>query len=860
MNVLTEPQKGFTIGKKAEQLFLLKNIGLKVPSFVVLPYEELFERLSAIEVNPISQKLNIDDDTIQQIISSLPLTKFYSVRSSANEEDGNIFSFAGQFDTYLFVTKEHLSEKIISVWQSSKSQRVQEYKSYHQINNSTKLAVIVQQMIDAESSGIAFGLNPINCNPNQKVITSVWGVGEGIVSGNLVADTFILENNSIFEKTIVLKTQQYAVDETNGGLILKHVSPEIQKQPSIAEQYVYEIVRTLELLKSITGKAQDIEFAVKDHQLYYLQTRPITTISKESITNNSQIVWDNSNIIESYPEVTSPLTFSFILPVYESVYRQFCSIMGVSKHEIEENNMVFSNMLGYLNGKVYYNLLSWYKALSLLPGFSFNAEFMEKMMGVKERFEIKNLKKRKAVFESMRVLYMFWKLIQNHATLPNQRNFFTAEFHQIYNEYQRINLNQMSAHELMELYNRFEQTLLKKWKAPLVNDFFAMIYFGVLQKLVKKYNLDEDGSIQNQLLSGANDIISTQPAELCLKISELIQHYPNLKNTLLNNIEQFEALFLAKKLPEEIQLEIESYLLHFGDRCVGELKLETVTYKQNPSLFFPVIKSYVSQGLKLSTSNFNNKSTIRENAELIVKTKLRQHPIKQLVFKKVLRRTRILVSARENLRFERTKAFGVVRELFNKIGERFEKENLIEKGNHIFYLTKEEIFSVINGTMVTSNLKSLIDLRMKEMKLFKESKTPERITTTGIPYTCDLTSTKKTEPNEQYSIKGIACCAGVVHAKVQVLVSPNETKGLNGDILVTSSTDPGWITLFPGASGILVERGSLLSHSAIVSREMGKPCIVGITNLLHILKTGDVVEMNGSTGHIKIIQKSSNEN
>ena len=103
-------------------------------------------------------------------------------------------------------------------------------------------------------------------------------------------------------------------------------------------------------------------------------------------------------------------------------------------------------------------------------------------------------------------------------------------------------------------------------------------------------------------------------------------------------------------------------------------------------------------------------------------------------------------------------------------------------------------------------------------------------------------------------LEGIGCCPGIVKAKVRIVHSPDELEDLNGDILVTTCTDPGWVTLFPSAGAIIVERGSLLSHSAIVSREMGIPCIVGVTGLLKTLKTGDIIEMNGSTGKIKILE------
>jgi len=117
----------------------------------------------------------------------------------------------------------------------------------------------------------------------------------------------------------------------------------------------------------------------------------------------------------------------------------------------------------------------------------------------------------------------------------------------------------------------------------------------------------------------------------------------------------------------------------------------------------------------------------------------------------------------------------------------------------------------------------------------------------------DFFSTGKVELVEG-DLKGIGCCPGKVRAKVRVIRDPGEVSSLDGDILVTSSTDPGWVTLFPSASGIIVERGSLLSHSAIVSREMGKPCIVSVTGLLKTLKTGDWVEMDGGTGVIKLVK------
>lgn len=291
---------------------------------------------------------------------------------------------------------------------------------------------------------------------------------------------------------------------------------------------------------------------------------------------------------------------------------------------------------------------------------------------------------------------------------------------------------------------------------------------------------------------------------------------------------------------------------------MGELKLETVSYTQNPAKFIKQLRGYVLAEITSRTTSGKVEAGLRNNAEQEINSVLKYKPFKKWALKRTIKKARELVSARENLRYERTRAFGMVRELFSQIGKRFYAEDIILKSRDIFYLSKEEIFSFIEGTSVTQNIKALIALRKEEFEKYKNQKPPsERFATYGsVYYANDFFSLKKAEmmPGD---LKGIGCSPGKVKGKVKVVLDPNEIGSLNGDILVTSSTDPGWTILFPGCSGIIVERGSLLSHSAIVSREMGKPCIVSVTGLLNRLKTGDEIEMDGSTGEIKIIKSVS---
>ena len=821
-------------GGKGKNLFFLIQQGLRVPPFVVL------------NPNGNSPK-NIDQVTLEWLKESLNFPEFVAVRSSAVEEDGANFSFAGQFTSELFVPWGDIDKAIKKVWDSKSNSQIATYCAEHKIPEPNNLAIIIQAMVESEVSGVAFGINPLTGNRNEVVISSLFGLGEGLVGGELNADTYLV-GDGITTQKIAQKSESFVFNTLGAGTKRIPLPSIQQSQSSLNEQQIAEVAKVVQDLGKTLGKAQDIEFAYNGGQLFVLQTRPITGLYRLANPMGERILWDNSNIIESYPGVTTPLTFGFIIQMYESVYVQLCRLLGVSETDLTNNKELFANMLGLLNGRVYYNLLSWYKALALLPGYHLNAEFMEKMMGVKERFELKGLKKRTHWQERWRVLIMIRSMITNLRGLPKMRTTFQKEFEEVMLKYNRIDLNLQRAEELMVLYQEFEQTLLKKWKAPLVNDFFAMIYFGITQKMAVKYGLPE--GIHNDLLCGASDIISTEPIHRIKRISTMICNHAEAKELFENK----KADEILKSLPQfaEIHAEIKGYIDKFGDRCVGELKLETITYKQDNEAFIQIIQSYVRQGIQ-ETQGPRIDIQMRESAESKVREHLKGKPIKQWLFHYFLKHTRIMVSARENLRFERTRGFGKVREIFVAMGKIFYAEGLIDDPRDIFYLKHTEIFDYIKGTSVTPELSELIAFRKQKYANYVEMATNERIETFGMVYHGNNFAQQKSNDILEGDLMGLGCCPGRVRAKVQVIHNPKEVEDLNGDILVTSSTDPGWVTLFPTASAILVERGSLLSHSAIVSRELGKPCIVGITDLLKRLKTGDWVEMDGSTGVVKII-------
>ena len=251
-----------------------------------------------------------------------------------------------------------------------------------------------------------------------------------------------------------------------------------------------------------------------------------------------------------------------------------------------------------------------------------------------------------------------------------------------------------------------------------------------------------------------------------------------------------------------------------------------------------------------------NEGKLRAQAEERVAGKLKERGLRRIVFDWVLANARTRVRDRENLRFERTRLFGRVRRIYLELGKRFHAAGRIGEPRDIFYLTVEEALGFVEGTASTIGLARLSALRKGEFDGFRESPAPaDRFMTRGAVHLGNIFQSEKSPATfDGDALKGIGCCPGVVKAKARVITDPRNAVIERGEILVALRTDPGWIMLFPSAAGLLVEHGSLLSHSAIVARELGIPAIVSISGLTQWARTGDWLEMDGRTGNVRKIE------
>ncbi len=711
---------------KARNLKVLEDNGFQVPKFkIVYPGEE-------IDLSHFDSEL-------------------FAVRSNDAHEDGEKFSYAGQFLTVLNVPKSGVKNAVNSVIESYKNRYYEEKLG---IKSEDKLSgVIVQEMVDSEYSGVLFTSNPKGIL-NEMVI--VVGIGLG--------------SNVVDDKTETITYHHYKDTATykEGNAF------------AFPEELVKELEITGEKIEKLFGKPMDIEFAIKGRKIYILQAREITSLD---FTKNIRIL-DNSNIAESYPGVSSKLTRSFAGEVYTRIFTRLGGrVLGKSVNRYED---LFTHMVSDFGGRMYYEISSWYDILRLLPFSSKIIPIWQKMLGVEDE-KIHFSKKRPSLFIKTKLffstLYLF---LISQKKMEDLSLFFKKEF-QYYNS--KVE-NEEDPKKLYSLFLEMEDVFFKEWDLTLVNDMVSFLSTHFAGKKVK-----------NTLA-----LESKKPVEA---LNELVSTYSKF------GVDSDE--YKEKKT---------DYIKYYGDRTIGELKIETRTFATNPEL----LDKMVEERAMLPVQDVN-KSTVK--------------------IKKSLARSS--TNYREISRMNRSRLFGLMRKIIDKIGSK-------TVGEDIYHLSLQQIRDMIfSGKDFTEAIKEEKGL----MLVYNELPTVKKVVLLGDP-SIDFSLMDRSIFNEgdrRDFLTGRGVSSGKLSGEVIKItdMSTVSLKDVKDKIIATYSTDPGWFLLLDVAKGILAERGSLLSHTAIVARELKKPAVVGIPDLMSEIRSGDIVELDGDKGYCKVIRESKIE-
>ena len=743
---------------KRKNLEILRDNGFNVPKFDVVEWKN---RDKEIDISKYKGK--------------------YAIRSSSNIEDGILNSFAGQFDTYLNVVPKKINKKVQACFNSINNKNVDDYLKKKKIKiKNIKMDVIIQEMVNAKYSGIIFTSNPQGLL-NETVIV----VGKGL--GNNIVEDKILTTTYYYNRTDKVYYYDGLIDYLNKELI-------------------EELITLSEKIKKVLGEYLDIEFAIKDNKIYILQARPITTIDTSNL-----VILDNSNIVESYPGISLPLTISFVHFVYSNVFKKEAYRLTKNKKLVEENNDNFNNMVASSSGRIYYKISSWYMLIKFLPFSKKIIPIWQDMLGVKNK-TYDDTKIKLSFITKLKIYYNTFKELKNVSKNMDKLN---NKFIEV-NDYFYTHFNdKLSNKQIIKLYSLIKDELLSSWDITLVNDLYSFIYTGLLKKRLNKKKYNEEKI--NDYISGITNIESLKPIKSLIELA-------------------YNKDILSKK---EYKLLYDNYIFKYGDRNLEELKLESETFRTNNKLLDRKIKEYRKDKNKLSIiyNDLNKEKDI----------KIKEDFITRFISKRAMQG----IKNREISRLNRSRIYGMVRSMFLGISKNLVKEKRLRKKEDIFYLTIDEVFNYKKY-----DLKKIVNTRKKEYKMFYALPSYSRLIFTNKEFDKNHKRINKiVKEIEKNILEGIPTSNGKVSGEALVIEDINKNYDVKDKILITKMTDPGWVFLLINSKGVIAEKGSILSHTAIISREIKIPSIVGVEDATNVIKTGDYIEMDAYTGRIKILKR-----
>lgn len=896
------------VGGKALNLHKLIKNGFSVPRWFVITtngYNE-FMAQNQIELSKIFNEIDYDDvdsverasKTISQKIRNGKLSenleseimenysKFnfdkVAVRSSATAEDLQDASFAGQQDTYLNIRGIQILDYIKECYSSLWTTRAISYRNNNKITQkNVSLAVVIQEMISSKVSGVLFTANPVTMKRNQILIESNFGLGESIVSGNVVPDQFTIERTKINKKddgksnlehfSIINKEiseKHEMVTSTNTGIGTTTVAiPENKRMiPSLDEKQLIKLASIAREVEKKFKHPQDIEWAIdNEDKIHFIQTRAITSLV--SLQSEDDILFTRGYADDYWNDPVSPLFFDLLGSYLDIIVdKELNYLMGYP--------LPNEPLLRLSKGHVYFNVNTLKRKVEYeMPPFLRTDDLLNYFPEGKGTFGKETLRKSKFRIKA-RIRAQIRSMIADPdgsitKTDKVYEKWIVNEFIPFCDQFDKkfmLLKENSSLNELIKLSSSLHLSMLKHYRLirygmavhntgmNLATNFLLTSFLGKEKALIC-YPI---------LISGLKHKTSETNSRLhhlaaLIQADESLQKiFGEINSEELNNY-LYERLNSSKAI-KFFMSEYEKFMDEYGERgFTREPYYPRWGEKDGYRYVNDILKSLSTEkkGKALELHEIETKNILRrKEIEKYVEWKIKNQKLgifKYKLFSIILNFARRYLIFRESQRFVLDRWIARNRWIYLEIGKYYQNRDLFEDKSDIFFLNRKEIKKIANKSFTDSEklmFKTLIKRRKQEFIKYEHT-TPPKF----------LQGTRSFNDIEGYSLdgvedrifKGIPSSQGTITAKVRILVDIKDISSIKaGEILIVPKTDPGWTPVFSKIGGLVTETGGVLSHGAVVAREYGIPAVTNVRNACNIFKDAKKVTIDGNTGIIRI--------
>ena len=835
------------VGGKGLNLGKLTRAGFPVPNgFCVTTnaYRFSVEGLSKQNENSVKD-IGLSPELVAEIHRAREKlqTATVAVRSSATAEDLAEASFAGQQDTFLNVTSDELLDALKACWASLWSERAIAYRQTQKIpDEGLAMAIVIQEMCDADVSGVLFTVAPFN--ENASIIESNWGLGESVVSGAITPDSFHVSRDTgeILERNIATKSEMV----TATGI--SEIAAARQDVPSLTDVQLKELTQLGMRVETDYEQPMDIEWALANGQFVLLQSRYITTaatsithlneahsiseVDKESVEKVRQeeiqilearaeehgTVWCHHNLAEVLP---APL------PMTWAIMKEFMSGTGGLGKAYRDLGFYPSErvnnegILDLICGRIYVNLNR--EAELHFESFPFAHDFNALKQNPQEAMYAQ------AQTDITRSNASFWLKLPLHIIRMSRAEMrlrqCRSDFAQLLTEEvfpafqkeveteQDISYSDLTDAELVAKF--------KEWRAKTLDEFAPK---ALTATLLAGFSL--------QRLEAA--------LQKCLHETEVKTFASRLISGISGNL----TVETNEKLWEVAtgDLSLTDFLKDYGHRGVDEFELAQPRWREDTTYLEQIIASFRQKNTESSSSKSDGAQqqiAQREFAEKELATRLGNKTGLRKQIESELDFARTYMPFRETAKFYLMIGYEQIRRALLELDHRYQLDG------GIFYLVPDELRQLINGEVLSDAITS----RKMKRELALQIEVPDVIFSDALD---QIGASMPIDAVDTYT--GVGVSAGVATGEARVLLTPADAHPSDRDyILVCPSTDPAWTPLFLHAAGLVMERGGVLSHGAVVAREYGVPAVANIPNATRRIADRQTLRVDGNQGTISIL-------
>jgi phosphohistidine swiveling domain-containing protein len=808
-------------------------------------------RQNTIALQKVCAGLELDEShrqALSEALSELQADEdaaLLAVRSSSPEEDLEAASFAGGYRTILGVKPQDVEDAVRQSFASAFDERVFVYKREHGFDvNQPHIAVIVQKQIAADSSGVAFSLNPLNNCYDEAVVNANFGLGESVVSGMASPDSFTVDkvSRTILERKIGTKETSIWLDSDGGTY---HEPSPSCLQACLSDDQILALTDVVADLERDFGKPIDVEWAFSDGQLHLLQARPITAY------------YQLPEVMVTAPGEPKRLYADLTLTKWgmqQPVSVMGTDLLGILNQKMMEYTMgkgIGTEATEFLRvsaeGRTYVAISTSMKlqgksrvATEFGTMDSLTAEIIENIDETEYMPKTLPPALKGLLFKAIRNnVGTAWRTIRALLSPTAARKKYLDDEGQLRSELTAMQGQHIPIHDVPE---RAMEIMMAN-----LNSFFPALAAAELAKSrIKRMFIDEAPAVRSRIAYLERGLPDNITIKMGLQMYRLSQ-FPEIKDS--TSADAFATSLQARELSPEFLQAWDSFMDQFGFRGPMEMDPAAPRYYEQPEAFFAQLRTMAENSDPQYNPEviFERAQAERQDAyEQLLRVAQGKGTRKARSFQKNYKIMLELGSYRESPKYHTAWITDILRRQVLEAAKPLVEAGRLERVSQAFALTMDQFERAPVDPSL--DLKQAAWENSRYLRRFRYVR--------EFPRVIDSRGKILRAPRKEAAageLVGEPISPGVIRGPVKVLHTPDEKPVLPGDILVARATDPGWTPLFLNAGGIVLEVGGILQHGALVAREYGKPCIAGLENATSILTDGQLVELDGANGVVQFV-------